>query len=400
MCVFVLVAAAAPTGLSASIIILPAAREAAADPIVVTRQPDPECPLHQMSDDAFTIMFTPEPSMANSRRGLVQNGMPAPIADVYAFTRNGVSEPRRLGLLRGMELIDTGNFFIAYAPSSVRNPYVSGTANYYALIRYRKDVAALIDGLEIGELRVPGAVGGRAPWRVVLPNMQNVSALRLPSTDAVSDRILFSYAAFDARSTELYTLVVCAIDNWEAAAAEMGTYDAVVALDLLGYRFALFGGENVYPESIRSHRLFNESKAALENAVSRAWVFASAETLGFEAEGSTNFSMRNSVHRGVILYDNEARPLFPLRQLVAGLGYQGAWGAGDTEITITHAGRLIASMQVTSAYSMDDFMESHHSIASMIDGRVFVDLDFVINTLGAELQFDGETVTIGRRDLF
>jgi hypothetical protein len=177
-------------------------------------------------------------------------------------------------------------------------------------------------------------------------------------------------------------------------------------LDMMNQVFVLSPrGENIYIPGSPDATGFDAAYEVLQNAVSTAYVYNPSgvdEPIAFEQNGDTaDLYIGQWVFRDKILFDADGRALFPARVLSEALGYQVEWDASTASFIIMKDDSLIAAQSVEDSYTAVALKDATEITCAMIDGSVYVDLDFVVNTLNCAVSRHeaNRAVTVQARSL-
>ncbi|MDR1209793.1 MAG: copper amine oxidase N-terminal domain-containing protein [Clostridiales bacterium] len=343
--------------------------------------------LAALSVDAFEIVYTPA------------KGSAAPLQTVYVLGPDGMKRARERGLMDGLSLTDKGGVF-TMAVRNHANPYTEADARAFEDYRAWRD--GFLASRGFGEISVSLAHvrGVGADYHIIMPMLDSVIGLRaaLPDGSLALDSLMFIYPG--ASETTVCTLSVYNKADWaNAIATEIAGAKYAVAMELMGYVFALLPGDNPFAEGTPDYKAFEAASETIKTAVGKVYVFNDAETLGLSVnpKNPLPLAVGGGDSAGRILFDSKNHPLFPLRALAEGLGYRVGWKPDDRVFTITTGDRLIAAKKIETVYTIDSYAESETALCSIIGGRSYVDLNFVIDTMGCELRWDGTNIIAAKR---
>jgi hypothetical protein len=341
--------------------------------------------LTRRAIDAFRVVYEPVSETYGDEY----------LSTVYVYASRGFGLINRTAENERLTVIRDGGFVYALDLAE-NNPYEPRLRDGSDFAKYLANPDKILSDMGIAELDASMAyiVGRDAPYRLLMSETQKLSAVRLPAGDKERDRIDFVY---NGSNGDAVAAVMRAYDK-AAWAAVKNARDSAVALELMGYVFTVKPGINPFgPEEATG---FEKAAQYAKSAASQAYLSdAGADSLGINKRAdSLDFNFRGSIETDKILIDAAGKPLFPMSFLARSLGYKLTWNSPEKTFLVTNGDSLIAAKKIESSYTLSNYKTAKHSICSIIDNKVYVDLGFVINTLNCELNYDGDkTVTAGVR---
>jgi hypothetical protein len=222
-----------------------------------------------------------------------------------------------------------------------------------------------------------------------LPELRKVAAVRSVHTGDNAQKESIDFISLINQEQRIATLRIYEKPDWQQQPAEKRKAAGTVVLDFMDYMFVLSPKETgLYPGGSLDAQSFDAAYHALEKAISKAYVYNpngvhAPVTFSEHAKDrdSADLYIGELFFRDKILFDAAGRPLFPARTLSEALGYRVNWDAATSSFIILNDDNLLAAQSVERSYTAESYKTEASIDCALIGGSVYVDMDFMINTL-------------------
>jgi hypothetical protein len=253
----------------------------------------------------------------------------------------------------------------------------------------------IINELKLDENKASNAVifGSGLNYYFRLPVLRSVTAIKNVAVQGELQKETIDFISVTNPEQKITTLRVYDKPDWQSLSAETQKSAGTVVLDFMDYIFVLAQKEpNPYINGSPDATGYDEAYQAIAKAAAKAFVYNPGgveEPVHFDNTGGyANLYVGGQIVSDKILFDEENRPILPVRALGEALGYKIDWDAESSSFIILKGDSLVASKSVASGYTSDNYKDAGQITCAIIDGSVYIDLDFVVNTLNCAVSLD------------
>ena len=346
----------------------------------------------QNAVDTFSITYKP----MDSRRESVA------LCEVYTFTqRQWTAVMADAAYTEDYAPVKITEHFVFVVHKSPSNPYEAGIEDRAQFEALTADIPKLLDSFHLGEValsetRLNSIIKGLyLYYEIFMPPVDRLMAVRrVPAADEIQKEGVIFVLAGLRKDAVVATFNIYDSDHWRAVNT---LKEDNLVLDFMGYALTVNDSPaNPLPADSDDAKALGKAYATIQKAAAGAMLYnheGTGNAMRFpKGQKTARLSIGGGIVADPVLIYHSDKPLFPLRALAQALGCKVDWDAASGTFIIIKDGSLLAAKSIESSYTLENYELADQISCSIINGKTYVNMDFVVNVLGCQLAYDGSGV--------